>query len=295
LTQFATDAPRRIQTDQSLYHTALREAHEELGIHPNQVEYVGRLKLRARIPSEDVYSEPTEAIGDAMKSSADGQDEWDDGPVRSLGGLRVWAFVGFVHPPDRLPPTTPRGLRSEAPLPAFPLASLTLSHHEVLHVIPLPFDHLLPFQLPTGKDATNLVKRRLRTRVTSDRIGPGSPGATLGQDYLAVRNLEELINAADQVNGDRIDPHDLDLSSLEVWGLTAWMMNVLFVRLGLLPSLEAGISETAEPVERDEDLVKRLSERLTKSDAREEEEETDDNVLSGCGRDDEEASPVSKL
>jgi 8-oxo-dGTP pyrophosphatase MutT (NUDIX family) len=34
---------RTIQSDQSLYDTALRETSEELGIDPEQVEFVGRL------------------------------------------------------------------------------------------------------------------------------------------------------------------------------------------------------------------------------------------------------------
>jgi hypothetical protein len=72
------------------------------------------------------------------------------------------------------------------------------------------------------------------------------------------------------------------------------MINVLFVRLGLLPALQESMSRRDEVVERDEDLVKRLRERLTKSLAREE-QEADDNVLSGCGGDDDRGSPVSKL
>ncbi len=87
----ALSSLHRLQTDASLYDTALREAHEELGIHPSQVEYVGRLKLRARQADEEEWVEDASGTGGAGGNAH--RDVWDDGPIRSLGGLMVWAFV----------------------------------------------------------------------------------------------------------------------------------------------------------------------------------------------------------
>ncbi len=51
----------------------------------------------------------------------------------------------------------------------------------------------------------------------------------------------------------------MDLKDLEIWGLTAWMMNVLFVRMGVMNVIEDA-AEGCKSLEKDEELVRRLSE-----------------------------------
>jgi hypothetical protein len=191
-------------------------------------------------------------------------------------------FQGFIHPPSSTRSTF-QTVSPTDPLPALPLNTLHLSTQEVLHVIPLPLSHLIPspssFSFSSSSSSSpneselNLVRRRLRKRVTSDRIGPGSTNSILGQDYLAIRNLQKLIDTSGSDEGDE----DFDLKSLEVWGLTAWMINVLFVRLGVIDILEEAAAG-CKSIEKDEELVRRLSEG-TKSDDTDELTKSEDTEL----------------
>ncbi|WWD21549.1 hypothetical protein CI109_106035 [Kwoniella shandongensis] len=106
-------------TDESLIHTALREAKEELALPPDNVEILGMLD-----------------------------------PEYSLGNKsRVWPFVGFVHPTPPPWPTslTPTGARrpdeslfsSSTTLPSHPLSALIPSPAEVSAILPLPLDALI--------------------------------------------------------------------------------------------------------------------------------------------------------
>ncbi|KAF8889374.1 NUDIX hydrolase domain-like protein, partial [Infundibulicybe gibba] len=92
--------------DPSLVHAALRETHEELGIHPSQVDVLG-------------------TIGP---------------PEINLGGnLRVWPIVGFVHPGPA------RQTLDTEPLPSLDIRTLqkTLSPNEVDSVFHLPLAALV--------------------------------------------------------------------------------------------------------------------------------------------------------
>ncbi|KAH9840223.1 uncharacterized protein C8Q71DRAFT_795355 [Rhodofomes roseus] len=91
------------KTDASPLAAALRESQEELGIHPRQVEILGRIG-------------PTET---------------------SLSGLRVWPYVGFVHA-ERQAETPLDDPDVDAPLPSLSLSTLTLSPAEVAHAFHLP-------------------------------------------------------------------------------------------------------------------------------------------------------------
>jgi len=151
-------------TDASPTAAVLRETWEELGIHPEQVEIIASM------------------------------DAWQE---RSLSGLAVLPYVGFVSPSPNKPPLP------SSPLPSLNLASLTLSRTEVAQVFHLPFDELL-------------TPSRLRSHLFRDL-----------QPYWAV-DVSDKVNAsvhttgeiADEVGGGR-NGH------LEVWGLTGWYLSRL--------------------------------------------------------------------
>ncbi|WVQ69326.1 uncharacterized protein L199_007543 [Kwoniella botswanensis] len=90
------------QRDDSLVHTALREAQEELAIPPSHVEILGMLE-----------------------------------PEYSLGNKsRVWPFVGFIHSDPQPFPSIPQTL------PSLPLSDLTPNSEEVSSIITLPLSAL---------------------------------------------------------------------------------------------------------------------------------------------------------
>jgi len=163
-------------TDPSELHAALRETQEELGVLPEQVEILGQL-----------------------------------GPVlRSLSGLDVHPYVGFIHP---LPSTSspPSSSPSIASLPSLQLSSLTPSPVEVFHVFHLPLSYLVD-------------PSRLRRDVLPHR-----------PPYWAINVTDTLQEAytshpAPQSNGEGMDARrQSDHTSepgLEVWGLTAAYLNI---------------------------------------------------------------------
>ncbi|OBZ74260.1 putative Nudix hydrolase NudL [Grifola frondosa] len=108
--------------DQSTLAAALRETQEEIGIHPDQIEILGRFGP----------------------------------PEHSLGGMRVWPYVGFIHSESqpalsvsRRNPTYDHNLTAgadtdpDAPLPSLAMSSLILSPKEVAHAFHLPLSALL--------------------------------------------------------------------------------------------------------------------------------------------------------
>ncbi|KAI9461480.1 hypothetical protein HD554DRAFT_2130008 [Boletus coccyginus] len=189
---------RADKTDPSFLAAALRETHEEVGILPGQIEVIGQF-----------------------------------GPAEmSIGGLRVWPYVGSIHPRGNAPfPSshesdtharqTDLGLDIkdtlqiqdalgddiDTPLPSISLASLTISQPEVATVFHLPL--------------TAIVSRaRLKLRQfhggrpycaidVSDLVPPGGPW-----ESSDTRGQSEII-------GGR----------LEVWGLTGWYLTLLMKML----------------------------------------------------------------
>ncbi|WWC86833.1 uncharacterized protein L201_001712 [Kwoniella dendrophila CBS 6074] len=90
------------KTDESLIHTALREAQEELAIPPSHVEILGMLE-----------------------------------PQYSLGNKsRVWPFVGFIHSDPQPFPSIPQNL------PSLPLTSIIPNPEEVSNIVTLPLSSL---------------------------------------------------------------------------------------------------------------------------------------------------------
>ncbi|CAE6417501.1 Nudix hydrolase 11 Short=AtNUDT11 [Rhizoctonia solani AG-1 IB] len=89
-------------TDKSHLAAALREANEELGIDPAQVEILGSLAP----------------------------------PQISLRGLRVFPYIGFVH--SQIPNAGFEAKSGDAPLPSFSMSSIRPSFPEVAHAFHLP-------------------------------------------------------------------------------------------------------------------------------------------------------------
>ncbi|KAI0031270.1 NUDIX hydrolase domain-like protein, partial [Vararia minispora EC-137] len=141
---------------------ALREAQEEVGILPAQVEILGR-------------------IGP---------------PELSLGRVRVWPFVGFIHASSSARLAVPQvGLRD--PLPSLNTYSLALSTQEVAHVFHLPLCATCDYS-------------RLRN------------------DNFRGRSVYWAIDVTDLVPGVSGTP-DVGHRQLEIWGLTGWYLS-LFLR-----------------------------------------------------------------
>ncbi|CAL1714995.1 unnamed protein product [Somion occarium] len=95
------------QTDESALAAALRETEEEVGIRPEQVEILGRFGP----------------------------------PEKSLAGMRVWPFVGFIHPTPRTIGTnadTRTANETDEPMPSLDLSTLKLSPKEVADAFHLP-------------------------------------------------------------------------------------------------------------------------------------------------------------
>jgi len=92
-------------TDKSFLYTALRETHEELGIHPRRVDVLGQL----------------------------GPPEFN-----KTGDMRVWPFVGFVRPKHT--EYELHRMAEDEPLPSIDLLSLhsELSPNEVAMAFHLP-------------------------------------------------------------------------------------------------------------------------------------------------------------
>ncbi|THH13444.1 hypothetical protein EW146_g6772 [Bondarzewia mesenterica] len=158
------------ETDASLLHAALRETREEVGIHPEQIEILGQ-------------------VGP---------------PQRSLGGMRVWPFVGFVYPSaesrnDNIDD-------ADAPLPSLSMSSLSISHPEVANAFHLPFSEMIS-------------PARLRTHLFR---GDEPCWAITVSDIVDQEGVGWASDPAqrDEIGGDRGE-------RLEVWGLTGWYLSLL--------------------------------------------------------------------
>ncbi|GBE86382.1 NUDIX hydrolase domain-like protein [Sparassis latifolia] len=184
------------KTDESTVAAALRETQEEVGIHPDQIEILGRF-----------------------------------GPAEhSLGGMRVWPYVAFVHADSGLVSDTASSSAFQAdgdtPLPSLPMSSLILSPSEVAHAFHLPLSDLVS-------------PPRLRSYLFR--------GA---RPYFAV-SVGDIVTGPNAVHrklpgaGDQLDltwPNDPDQqdeigagreSRLEVWGLTGWYLSTFMQILGV--------------------------------------------------------------
>lgn len=182
------------ETDASTLAAALRETEEEVGIRPEQVEVLGRFGP----------------------------------PQLSLGGLRVWPYVGFIHPSAHC--------RSEAadatngmdtPLPNLNMADLRLSQREVAHAFHLPLSDLV--------SAPRLHQYLFRGLTPYYAIDVS--------DIISTHDSEQVVSSDGQVPWAS-DPAGRDEigggreGRLEVWGLTGWYLNVLMRILGVYAPLD---------------------------------------------------------
>ncbi|RPD76471.1 hypothetical protein L226DRAFT_533580 [Lentinus tigrinus ALCF2SS1-7] len=177
------------KTDPTTLAAALRETEEEVGIHPNQVEILGRFGP----------------------------------PEHSLGGMRVWPYVGFIHPSntdnDQHPSGThpDPGADDDMPLPSLPLASLTLSQREVAHAFHLPLSAVM--SPPRMHSYLFRGQRPYYAISVADIVaGIGAVHAD-GPEGAEVRWINDS-KQRDEIGGGRE-------GRLEVWGLTGWYLSVL--------------------------------------------------------------------
>jgi len=157
-------------------------------------------------------------------------------PERSLGGLRVWTYAGFVYSADPQP-TDPF-----APLPSITLSSLRISEPEVAHVFHLPLSELVSYE-------------RLRTSAFRARPNDGAYFAVRIGDLIlrpshAVEN-EDALNTTTAAAEKASNPVGVTIErdrdappgrgetkvgegdQLEIWGLTGWYLSLLMRVLGV--------------------------------------------------------------
>ncbi|KAI0705171.1 NUDIX hydrolase domain-like protein [Cytidiella melzeri] len=181
-------------TDVSILAAALRETQEEVGSHAEQVEILGRFGP----------------------------------PEKSLSGLRVWPYVGFIHSTRHPSPSFSKPDRdldegSDTPLPSLSLSSLVLSKTEVAHAFHLPLSDL--------QSAPRLHEYLFRGGSpyfavdVSDIIRRYASGEVVSSDGPAVSWASDP-EQRDEIGGGRE-------GRLEVWGLTGWYLNVFMKTLGL--------------------------------------------------------------
>ncbi|VDB88662.1 unnamed protein product [Peniophora sp. CBMAI 1063] len=163
-------------TDASFDSAALRETHEEVGISPDQIELLGQFGP----------------------------------PVLSLGGLRVYAYVGFLHASVAARMAVD-SLGPDEPLPSVDLASLTLSPKEVAQAFHLPF---------SAACDTNRLRNHLF------RGGEPYPTVDVTDLVTGVDWAKQGSTPVDEVGGGRA-------GRLEVWGLTGWYLSVFLHALGI--------------------------------------------------------------
>jgi len=152
--------------DDSFIAAALRETNEEVGVFSEQIEILGEL-----------------------------------GPAElSLGGLRVWPYLGFIHGDTRSRHYQPED--PDAPLPSLSMSSLTISQPEVAHAFHLPLSTLT-----------------VPSRLKPDLFRGGRP-------YWAI-TVSDLV-AGSGVEWESNTGRDGGLEGeLEVWGLTGWYLSLL--------------------------------------------------------------------
>jgi len=153
--------------DASFLAAALRETQEEVGLDIEQIDILGQFGP----------------------------------PERSLMGIRVWPYVGFVYPRGS------HGTDTESlddPLPSISLSSLTISQAEVATVFHLPLSALTS-----------------PARIRPDMFRAASP-------YWAI-DVSDLVQGFEGVN-DPVEHPEVGGGKdgrLEVWGLTGWYMSLL--------------------------------------------------------------------
>ncbi|CAL1714997.1 unnamed protein product [Somion occarium] len=184
-----------LETDESALAAALRETEEEVGIRPEQVEILGRFGP----------------------------------PEKSLAGMRVWPFVGFIHPTPRTIGTnadTRTANETDEPMPSLDLSTLKLSPKEVADAFHLPLPAVVsPLRLHHylfrgtrpyfAIDVSDIISSKFKDPSRTDVVS-------------SVENASWASNPRerDEIGGGRE-------GRLEAWGLTGWYLTTLLRRLGV--------------------------------------------------------------
>ncbi|EPT04895.1 hypothetical protein FOMPIDRAFT_1112414 [Fomitopsis schrenkii] len=177
------------ETDATCWAAALRETQEELGIEPLQVEILGRFGP----------------------------------PEKSLKGLRVWPYVGFVHSELQTKRSNGRSPNDE-PLPSLSLSTLRLSPTEVAHAFHLPMSTLIsPPRLHSY--LFRGARPYFAVSVADLAAGPNAVHSATESNHHWYTDPQQR----DEIGGGRE-------GRLEVWGLTGWYLSELMRRLGLYSS-----------------------------------------------------------
>ncbi|KAI6001072.1 NUDIX hydrolase domain-like protein [Pisolithus orientalis] len=160
------------EADLSFQAAALREVREEVGVPADEVDVLGHLGP----------------------------------PERSLKGLRVWPYVGFVYPPGTASPDQ----GPDAPLPSLNIDSLILSQAEVAAVFHLP----------------------LSAFTSQTRLQPGLYRSSRPYWTIDVSDLvPQRIRIRSDANHDLVE--QIGNEKLEVWGLTGWYLSLVMKALGI--------------------------------------------------------------
>ncbi|KAL0953518.1 hypothetical protein HGRIS_004742 [Hohenbuehelia grisea] len=170
--------------DATFLDGALRETQEELGVPRENVEIIGKLW-----PAE----------------------------LNLRGNMRVWPYVGFVHPEHR---ENALSLRPDEPLPSVNLASLRKdrSQDEVAAVFQLPLSELV--------SPKRLLPHKFRDKAqywaidVTDLVHEADPESV----PLEAASAESLPDEVGNGRGERI----------LVWGLTGWYLSLFRDRLDTL-------------------------------------------------------------
>jgi nudix motif 8 len=186
-----------LKRDRSFLDAALRETHEEVGISPEQIQFLGELAP----------------------------------PENSLGGMRVWPFVvslnyhlphafsqkkmqGYIHAAEPVLSNQPC-----SPLPSISLSSLQICQREVASIFHLPLAALAcP---PRLHSKMFRGERPYWTIDVSDIAWDG---------HAVIADIEETKYR--QVSESSTERHD----RLEVWGLTGWYLSQLMKVMNIRPA-----------------------------------------------------------
>ncbi|KAL5531615.1 hypothetical protein ACEPAG_4492 [Sanghuangporus baumii] len=178
--------------DASFLAGALREADEEIALKPEQVEILGELSP----------------------------------PERSLSGLRVWPYVGFVRPSTPLNETkrlhismdSNTSIDLDSPFPSLSMSSLHASAPEVAHVFHLPFSQIAqPARLRAHRFRGDRPYWAINV---TDIVSSAAKHRDSDKD-----NEKRFVEWAGETNVDEVGGGRE--GKLEVWGLTGWYLNVL--------------------------------------------------------------------
>jgi len=138
--------------------------------------------------------------------------------VKSLHGLDVHCFVGYIHPSDYKGNPAPVHMADDLDkvLPSLSMSSLTRSSGEVSQIFHLPLLYLV--------DINRLRQHNLPNR---------PPYHAIDVTGLIDQTKDALLPPTLSGTGDEVHSRgDSPVRHVEVWGLTGWHLNQFMRRLG---------------------------------------------------------------